>query len=67
LKRAEREAAAWRDAGELAEVIPSSPEVKAAVRLWDKVSRLDDAREMLTFNGQQMTMTRYRLEFLFVA
>lgn len=35
-KQAEREATAWRDAGWAAEVHPSTPEIRAQVRAWEK-------------------------------
>lgn len=38
----EREAAAWRSAGWAAEVLRSSPEVRAAVRAWEKAKRTRD-------------------------
>jgi hypothetical protein len=37
--RADREAAAWVDCGRKAEVVPSTPEVRAEVRAWVKAKR----------------------------
>lgn len=41
-KQAQKEAAAWTDAGWTAEVVPSTPEVRSAVRAWmnDRPRRL---------------------------
>lgn len=61
--QAHKEAEAWESAGETAEVLVSSSAVKAAVKLWDKITHSDDARELVTFQGEQMTFARYRLEY----
>lgn len=37
--RAGKEAQAWRDAGWHADVFPSSPDVKAAVRAWQQAKK----------------------------
>jgi hypothetical protein len=39
LSRAEREAQAWREAGGSAEVLPNTPDVRTAVRAWEKGRR----------------------------
>lgn len=59
--RAQKEAAAWVAAGESVDVIESTPAVKAAVRLWDKVTHRDDAKDVVTFRGEQMTFAYYKL------
>jgi hypothetical protein len=38
-RQAGREADAWTDAGWSAEVVPSSPEVRAEVRAWERSRR----------------------------
>lgn len=38
-RQAGREADAWRAAGRVAEVLPTSPEVRAEVGAWDKVKK----------------------------
>jgi hypothetical protein len=35
-RQAERERDAWRDCGREAEVVPSTPEVRAEVRAWER-------------------------------
>lgn len=37
-KQADREATAWREAGWVAEVVPSSAAVRAEVRSWEKAN-----------------------------
>lgn len=39
-RQVEREAECWRDAGWQATVVPSSPEVRAQVRAWDKAKKV---------------------------
>lgn len=58
-----REAEAWRAAGETAEVLSKTPELWAAVRKWERVTHADDARNVVTFEGQQMTLATYKLAF----
>ena len=36
----EREADAWRDAGWTADVLPSTPEVRAEIREWERVKSM---------------------------
>jgi hypothetical protein len=38
-QQAHRERAAWEAAGRRAEVLPSTPEVRAAVRAWERAKR----------------------------
>jgi hypothetical protein len=45
-KQAEREATAWRDVGWSAEVLPSTPEVRAQVRAWTKANRQWSTRQI---------------------
>jgi hypothetical protein len=39
-QRVEREAAAWRDAGWEAKVEPTSPELRAKIRAWERSKRV---------------------------
>lgn len=61
LARAEREAAAWQDAGETAELLETTPTVRAEVRRWERVTRAADAHEVVTFEGRKMTRASYLL------
>jgi hypothetical protein len=38
-RQADKEAAAWQSAGWVAQVMESTPEVKAAVRAWERAKR----------------------------
>ncbi len=61
LERAEAEVAAWSGEGCETAIIPSTQETRAAVRRWEKVSKADDARTPVWFQGQEMTFAHYRL------
>ena len=62
--QAVREVEAWHACGETATVLESSDSVKAEVRMWQKVTHAKDAREIVTFHGEQMTVAQYRLKAL---
>lgn len=63
IKRAEAESAAWAIEGETTEILASSPAIKAAVRLWDKITHAEDAKEIVTYMGETMTLAYYRLTY----
>ncbi len=38
-RQAHREAAAWRDAGWIADIVQSTPEIRAEVRVWERETK----------------------------
>ena len=59
--QAQKEADAWTETGEVCEVLASTAAVKAAVRAWEKASNLPNAREIVTYRGEEMTFAAYKL------
>ena len=59
--QANREAAVWREAGETAEVLQSTPAVRRDVNRWQRITHAEDASETVWYQGSAMTRAFYRL------
>lgn len=59
--QAEKERDAWLAAGESAEILLSTSAVRNRVRAHAKAVSAPDAREMVWYQDEQMTMASYRL------
>lgn len=61
--QAEKERASWAEADDkyAPTLVPADAANRALVRRWEKEIRTDDAWQVVTFQGEQMTFAAYRL------